>query len=441
MLNGAIADGKVPAELSAYLKRDGHIFSALKTNAQLQEATRLLMTPDGQRRPYADFEREVLKLNETYNRNYLEAEYQFAQHSAAMAAKWLEYEKDADRYDGQYRTANDDRVRQSHRVLHNITLPFSDPFWSLYFPPNGWRCRCTVQQVRRGKYTTSDSASALQIGEEATTETGKDGKNRLEIFRFNPGKEKVLMPPANPYTKIPGAAMAKAIIEEVAGKDGHINVTDYIGTGKRVTEKQVKELMMGYAKANPEDFAHGLDDVKFANSSSYLMQHSKSYSLRTGEWVNGSTITLSTKEQAGINSSKEFKSALIAIRDGQGLSVKQEETMESMWHEILHAKSKTARYSMTRAEVLSMETVNEFVARHTYDSFVEKLGGKVSHKDNIIEEGLGYSSLIKGFRAQLKTLGKTEAEAVEELTPWLDDYGSIHQKLQDYLKPKPKKEE
>ena len=59
----------------------------------------------------------------------------------------------------------DDRVREDHAILHGTTLPPSDPFWSLYLPPNGWNCRCTAVQVRKGKYPQSDPAlSMLQIG-------------------------------------------------------------------------------------------------------------------------------------------------------------------------------------------------------------------------------------------------------------------------------------
>jgi hypothetical protein len=37
------------------------------------------------------------------------------------------------------------------------------------------------------------------MGERATTSIGADGKNKLEMFRFNPGKQKVVFPPGNAY--------------------------------------------------------------------------------------------------------------------------------------------------------------------------------------------------------------------------------------------------
>ncbi|WP_318580777.1 hypothetical protein [Flavobacterium columnare] len=54
----------------------------------------------------------------------------------------------------------------------------------------------------------SNSKQAIAKGEKATTEIGKSGKNTLEMFRFNPGIDKKLMPPNNSYTKVVGSKKA-----------------------------------------------------------------------------------------------------------------------------------------------------------------------------------------------------------------------------------------
>ena len=46
-------------------------------------------------------------------------------------------------------------------------------------------------------------------GEKATTKLNKDGKNTLDIFRFNPGKKGVVFPPKHPYNKVAGADKVK----------------------------------------------------------------------------------------------------------------------------------------------------------------------------------------------------------------------------------------
>lgn len=37
--------------------------------------------------------------------------------------------------------------RKSHEAFHNLVLPFDDPFWETYYPPNGWFCGCYVQSL------------------------------------------------------------------------------------------------------------------------------------------------------------------------------------------------------------------------------------------------------------------------------------------------------
>jgi len=190
---------EIPPELTAALEENVFIFSGFKTYHELKEASMLLKDENGGFKPFDRFRQDVEAIDSTYNRNYLAAEYEFAVASSQMAVKWKELEKDGDRYDLQYRTAGDDRVRPEHAALNGITLPPSDKFWDEYYPPNGWRCRCTAVQVRRGKYPESDPAEAAKAGERATTQIGKDGTNKGKIFRFNPGKQEKIFPPKHPY--------------------------------------------------------------------------------------------------------------------------------------------------------------------------------------------------------------------------------------------------
>lgn len=205
-LSGAISStvrqSDMPAAMRAKLERSTFIFSGFKTHAELSAVSRLL-SKDGVKTPFDTFMREVKAVNQDYNVNYLRAEYNFAVHSSRSAALWERFSKDADRYYLQYRTAGDERVREDHRPLHDITLPFDDPFWAEYFPPNGWNCRCTAVRVRRSKYTPSDHDKAMAAGERATTSLDKHGNNRAAIFRFNPGAQETLFPPRHPYYKTP----------------------------------------------------------------------------------------------------------------------------------------------------------------------------------------------------------------------------------------------
>lgn len=209
-LNTAIASGiphETPEVVRYALENNAFIFSGFKAFHTLREVGLSLTDDMGDIKPFEQFRRDVETVNNRYNHNYLYAEYNHAVGASLMASRWQQIEKDGDRYDLQYRTAQDDRVREDHAILHGTTLPPSDPFWSLYLPPNGWNCRCAAVQVRKGKYPQSDPALAMLRGNNCT-EAAKQ-----QIFRYNPGKELKLFPPKHPYYKAPEAA--KKVVEEL----------------------------------------------------------------------------------------------------------------------------------------------------------------------------------------------------------------------------------
>ncbi|MBO6217014.1 MAG: minor capsid protein [Prevotella sp.] len=193
-LNSSFQQVQMSDAMRQRLQRSNYIFSGFKTFHELNEATHALIDENGNRKPFEQFLNDVQKIDQTYNRNYLRAEYNFVHASATMAAKWEEFQQDGDRYNLQYRTAHDDKVRPEHAALDRVTLPITDPFWEEYYPPNGWNCRCTVVQVRKSKYPETPHDEAMALGEEAT---GKDTKG---IFHFNPGIEQMTIPDYNPYT-------------------------------------------------------------------------------------------------------------------------------------------------------------------------------------------------------------------------------------------------
>lgn len=193
-LNSSFRQVKMSDTMRQRLQRSNYIFSGIKTFHELNEAFPSLIDENGDRKPFEQFLNDVQKIDSTYNKNYLRSEYNFIHTSATMAAKWEEFLQDGDRYNLQYRTANDDKVRPEHAALDRVTLPMSDPFWQEYYPPNGWNCRCTVVQVRKTKYPETPHEEAMARGEEAT---GKDTKG---IFHFNPGIQQKTVPDYNPYT-------------------------------------------------------------------------------------------------------------------------------------------------------------------------------------------------------------------------------------------------
>ena len=195
-LNGAIDTAiktETPPELTAALQNNAFIFSGFKTYHSLSEVGLALTDAEGKVKPFETFRKDVEAIDSKYNTNYLFAEYNHALHTSQMAVKWHDIMQDGDRYNLQYRTAGDERVRSEHATLDNTTLPPSDEFWKFYLPPKGWNCRCTVEQVLRDDYPMSDPAVAKAAADACTEEP------KARMFRYNSGQEMTIFPKKHPY--------------------------------------------------------------------------------------------------------------------------------------------------------------------------------------------------------------------------------------------------
>ncbi len=135
-----------------------YVFSGAKTSQQTKALTSLLAVPEFQSNFYK-FKEQAKSIFNVYNKDYLQAEYQTAKASARMGAEWKRIEADADVLPLlKYQTVGDGRVRPTHAALDNIVRPITDAFWKEFYPPNGWRCRCTVTQLAADDEPLTDMA-------------------------------------------------------------------------------------------------------------------------------------------------------------------------------------------------------------------------------------------------------------------------------------------
>lgn len=100
-----------------------------------------------------DFDRIVAKHGWSYNgeRGWRSRViYNTNLRTAYSAGRWKQAQETAKRETVylRYVAILDTRTRPQHRQWHEIILPIDDPFWSSFYPPNGWFCRCTVQVLR-----------------------------------------------------------------------------------------------------------------------------------------------------------------------------------------------------------------------------------------------------------------------------------------------------
>ena len=75
----------------------------------------------------------------------------------------------------QYVCVLDERTRPEHRAMHGKVFRYDDPFWSVFYPPNGWGCRCSVRSLtpeevkRRGLKVDSsgNDLTSVDVGEQS----------------------------------------------------------------------------------------------------------------------------------------------------------------------------------------------------------------------------------------------------------------------------------
>ncbi len=200
----AVKYGTPDAVLLGKFSEHLYVFSANK-NYQLLTQLNGLLVKDGQVQPYPEFKSEALKLHEDYNVSWLKTEYQTAVATAQMAAKWLTFQDNKDKYFLKYSTVGDDRVRPSHAELDGITLPADHSFWNTHYPPLGWKCRCNVVQIPRS-------------GREATP---ADDLKHLSAhppeFGHNAGKTGIIFPDSHAYNDVP--AGVEPLLRKMASQD------------------------------------------------------------------------------------------------------------------------------------------------------------------------------------------------------------------------------
>lgn len=136
------------ASTSQAMRENLFAFSGAKSFQEIEEMNKLMYDDSGEKRPFSEFRKDVLTMHKEYNENYLKTEYDASFASAQQAEKWAGYVADKRVFPNlKYIAVEDDRTRPAHAAMHKVVKPVDDPFWMLNYPPNGWRCRCHVEQT------------------------------------------------------------------------------------------------------------------------------------------------------------------------------------------------------------------------------------------------------------------------------------------------------
>lgn len=95
----------------------------------------------------------------------------------------------------QYLAVGDERTRPAHAAINGMVFPADHEFWDTHYPPNGFRCRCTVRSLsarqveRQGLEVQKDTPQDLLYKDPATgMEIPIASVAPAPGFATNPGK-------------------------------------------------------------------------------------------------------------------------------------------------------------------------------------------------------------------------------------------------------------
>ena len=73
----------------------------------------------------------------------------------------------------QYITAGDGEVRESHRAMEGKVYAADDPIWNVWYPPNGFGCRCSVVSLTKAQAERQGIHVSSEPPYEVDTDTGE----------------------------------------------------------------------------------------------------------------------------------------------------------------------------------------------------------------------------------------------------------------------------
>ncbi len=73
----------------------------------------------------------------------------------------------------KYVTAGDGEVRESHAMMEGRIYAADDPIWDIWYPPNGFRCRCSVVSLTKKQVERSGVEVSRELPYDVDYSTGE----------------------------------------------------------------------------------------------------------------------------------------------------------------------------------------------------------------------------------------------------------------------------
>lgn len=134
-------------------------------------------------------------LGKKISKHHLETILITNMHAAYMAGRYIALRANVgNRPFWQYVAVMDRRTRPSHSALNGRVFRYDDEFWNHFWPPNGYRCRCTVRALDQADMDSrnidlSSSEGLMDTVDIPWSIRNPDlGKDRVARFEYAKGK-------------------------------------------------------------------------------------------------------------------------------------------------------------------------------------------------------------------------------------------------------------
>jgi len=160
------------------------LFAGAKQHKLVKEFTELSKVAESS----TEFQKAFLDTANNVNNNWLYTEQNTAGKIANSGDEWQRIQDNKALFPLlRYSAILDDRTREDHEALNGMVRPADDPIWNEFFPPNGYNCRCLVEQLPEGSEPITKTIP--QVSEEEVP----------QAFRNNFGKSKKIFTTKHPY--------------------------------------------------------------------------------------------------------------------------------------------------------------------------------------------------------------------------------------------------
>lgn len=188
--------------IANYIRGNIFQFSAAKSLAESRAFAEQIIDASGAIKSFKAFRKDVATINDQFNNTWLQTEYNQVISTSQNATKWLDIERDAEVLPYlEYRTMNDERVREEHAMLEGKVARFDDPVWDTIYPPNEWGCRCHVLQSDNTDGSKQHATNPLTMDDAHAAFTKKNSQ-----FKTNAGKSGTAFTAADATIKLTDAS-------------------------------------------------------------------------------------------------------------------------------------------------------------------------------------------------------------------------------------------